>query len=75
MPTPFRKEVERLLRDGVLRLTVSSPILAQGLNLSATCILFHGLARNRAEKAGRVGRDRVVGVSPLSRIRCNSRRM
>lgn len=47
LPTPFRKEVERLLRDGVLRLTVSSPTLAQGLNLSATCILFHGLVRNR----------------------------
>jgi hypothetical protein len=47
LPTPFRKEIERLLRDGVLRLTVSSPTLAQGLNLSATCILFHGVVRNR----------------------------
>ena len=33
LPTPFRKEVERLLRDGVLKVTVSSPTLAQGLNL------------------------------------------
>ena len=47
LPAAFRKEVERLLRDGVLRLTVSSPTLAQGLNLSATCIIFHGLIRNR----------------------------
>ena len=47
LPTPFRKEVERLLREGVLRLTVSSPTLAQGLNLSATCILFHSVVRNR----------------------------
>ena len=48
LPTPFRKEIERLLRDGALRLTISSPTLAQGLNLSATCIIFYGLIRNRA---------------------------
>ncbi len=48
LPTAFRKEIERLLREGVLRLTVSSPTLAQGLNLSATCIIFHGLTRDRA---------------------------
>lgn len=47
LPTPFRKEVERLLRDGVLKVTVSSPTLAQGLNLSATTLIFHGLIRNR----------------------------
>ena len=47
LPTPFRKEVERLLRDGVLKVTVSSPTLAQGLNLSATTLIFHGLVRNR----------------------------
>ena len=29
----------------------------------------------RAEEAGRVGRDRVVGVSPSSHLRRNSRRM
>lgn len=49
LPTPFRKEIERLLRDGVLRVTVSSPTLAQGLNLSATTLIFHGLERNRQE--------------------------
>ncbi|MES2290306.1 MAG: DEAD/DEAH box helicase [Pseudomonadota bacterium] len=47
LPTQYRKEVERLLREGVLRLTVSSPTLAQGLNLSATSLLFHSLSRNR----------------------------
>ncbi|HKZ02361.1 MAG TPA: helicase-related protein, partial [Pyrinomonadaceae bacterium] len=47
LPTPFRKEVERLLRDGVLRATVSSPTLAQGLNLSATSVVLHGIIRNR----------------------------
>lgn len=47
LPTPYRKEVERLLRDGVLRVTVSSPTLAQGLNLTATSLVFHGVRRNR----------------------------
>lgn len=45
LPTPYRKEVERLLRDGVLKVTISSPTLAQGLNLSATSLVFHGLTR------------------------------
>jgi superfamily II DNA/RNA helicase len=47
LPSPYRKEVEKLLRDGILKVTVSSPTLAQGLNLSATCLLFHGLSRTR----------------------------
>ena len=34
LPTAYRKEVERLLRDGVLKVTISSPTLAQELNLS-----------------------------------------
>ncbi|WP_341668220.1 DEAD/DEAH box helicase [Alcaligenes sp. SDU_A2] len=46
LPTPFRKEIEKLLRDGVLRLTISSPTLAQGLNLSATSLVFHGHFRS-----------------------------
>lgn len=45
LPTPYRKEVERLLREGVLKVTISSPTLAQGLNLSATSLVFHGLTR------------------------------
>ncbi|MCT9811347.1 DEAD/DEAH box helicase [Acidovorax sp. Be4] len=46
LPTPFRKEVEKLLREGALRLTISSPTLAQGLNLSASSLVFHGHARD-----------------------------
>ena len=34
LPTPFRKELENLLRKGVLKITISSPTLAQGLNLT-----------------------------------------
>lgn len=47
LPTPYRKEVERLLREGVLRVTVSSPTLAQGLNLAATSLIFRGVRRGR----------------------------
>lgn len=46
LPTPFRKEMEKLLRDGVLTITVSSPTLAQGLNLSATTVIMHSLRRS-----------------------------
>ena len=41
LPTAYRKEIEKLLRNGVLKITVSSPTLAQGLNLSATSIVMH----------------------------------
>lgn len=47
LPTPYRKEVERLLREGVLSITVSSPTLAQGLNLAATALVFRGVRRGR----------------------------
>jgi superfamily II DNA/RNA helicase len=47
LPAPFRKEVEKLLRQGLLSLTVSSPTLAQGLNLSASALVMHSLWRNR----------------------------
>ncbi|MFO1320321.1 MAG: DEAD/DEAH box helicase [Burkholderiales bacterium] len=47
LPTPYRKEIEHLLREGVLRVTVSSPTLAQGLNLAATSLVFRGVRRGR----------------------------
>ena len=50
LPTPFRKEMERLLRDGVLKVTVSSPTLAQGLNLTATTIIMHAIEHYRDGK-------------------------
>lgn len=46
LPTAYRKEVEKLLREGVLKVTISSPTLAQGLNLSATAIVMHSLYRH-----------------------------
>lgn len=47
LPTAYRKEVERLLQRGVLKVTISSPTLAQGLNLSATVVIMHSLHRTR----------------------------
>lgn len=45
LPTAYRKEVERLLRENVLKVTISSPTLTQGLNLSATAVVMHSLHR------------------------------
>ena len=67
LPTAYRKEIERLLQDGVLRVTISSPTLAQGLNLSATALVMFSLHRNRKRieisefrnVAGRAGRAYV----------------
>lgn len=47
LPTPYRKEVERLLQQGILKITVSSPTLAQGLNLSASALIVHSIWRRR----------------------------
>ena len=47
LPGPFRREIERLLQLGQLKVTIASPTLAQGLNLSASAVLFHGLRRGR----------------------------
>jgi superfamily II DNA/RNA helicase len=46
LPTAYRKEIERLLCDSILKVTISSPTLAQGLNLSATAIIMHSLYRH-----------------------------
>jgi hypothetical protein len=45
LPTAYRKEVEDLLRSNILKVTISSPTLAQGLNLSATAVVMHSLHR------------------------------
>ena len=45
LPAAYRKEVESLLRSNILKVTISSPTLAQGLNLSATAVVMHSLYR------------------------------
>ena len=67
LPTAYRKEVERLLKDGILKVTISSPTLSQGLNLSATALVMYSLHRDgkRIENSefrnvtGRAGRAYV----------------
>lgn len=64
LPNPFLREVERLLNEGVLTVTVASPTLAQGLNLNAAVLLVPTLHRagtpltgeEFANVAGRAGR-------------------
>lgn len=64
LPNPFLREVERLLNDGILTVTVASPTLAQGLNLNAAVLLVPSLYRagmplsgeEFANVAGRAGR-------------------
>lgn len=48
LPRPFLSEVERLLRSGDCPLTIASPTLAQGLNLSASVLLVPSIWRNQA---------------------------
>lgn len=64
LPGPFLRELERLLNEGVIRVTVASPTLAQGLNLNAAVLLVPSLYRAAeplkgeefANVAGRAGR-------------------
>ncbi len=64
LPRPFLNEVERLLRAGDCHLTIASPTLAQGLNLSASVLIVPSIWRYQeiipaaefANVAGRAGR-------------------
>ena len=64
LPRAFLNEVEHWLRSGDCPLTISSPTLAQGLNLSASELLVPSIWRSRsvipsgefANVAGRAGR-------------------
>lgn len=64
LPRPFLRAVENLLKERLLKVTIASPTLAQGLNLSATTVLFASLKRGMgtiageefANVAGRAGR-------------------
>ena len=67
LPNPFLREIERLLNEGILAVTVASPTLAQGLNLNAAVLLVPSLYRASvplsgeefANVAGRAGRALV----------------
>ena len=64
LPSPFLRELEILLSDGVLKVIVASPTLSQGLDLNAAVLLVPALYRSGtlitgeefANVAGRAGR-------------------
>lgn len=64
LPSPFLREIERLLEKGVVKVIAASPTLAQGLNLNAAVLLVPYLVRagvkikgeEFANIAGRAGR-------------------
>lgn len=64
LPSPFLRELEALLSEGVLKVIVASPTLSQGLNLNAAVLLVPALYRagekikgeEFANVAGRAGR-------------------
>lgn len=64
LPSPFLRELEILLSEGVLKVIVASPTLSQGLNLNAAVLLVPALYRagklitgeEFANVAGRAGR-------------------
>lgn len=64
LPSPFLRELEVLLSEGVLKVIVASPTLSQGLNLNAAVLLVPTLYRagekikgeEFANVAGRAGR-------------------
>lgn len=64
LPSPFLRESEVLLSEGILKVIVASPTLSQGLNLNAAVLLVPALYRagklitgeEFANVAGRAGR-------------------
>jgi len=64
LPSPFLRELELLLSEGVLKVIVASPTLSQGLNINAAVLLVPTLYRSGekikgeefANVAGRAGR-------------------
>jgi hypothetical protein len=67
LPRPFLREIEKLLKDRLLSIAISSPTLAQGVDLSFEVLVFSSLWRNQkiipatefANAIGRVGRAHV----------------
>ena len=52
LPSPFLREVERLLASGAIKITAASPTLAQGINLNAAVLLVPYLVREGAPISG-----------------------
>ena len=59
LPSPFLREVERLLASGKIKVTATSPTLAQGLNLNAAVLLIPYLVR----QGDRISSEELANVS------------
>jgi hypothetical protein len=67
LPSPFLREIEKLLAAGAIQVTAASPTLTQGLNLNAAVLLTPYIVRSGstisgeefANVAGRAGRAYV----------------
>ena len=67
LPSPFLREIEKLLAKGTIQVTAASPTLTQGLNLNAAVLLTPYIVRSGtlisgeefANVAGRAGRAYV----------------
>lgn len=75
LPGPFRREMEALLHQKFLKVTIASPTLAQGLNLSASAVLFSSLYRHKellkgAEFANVIGRAGRAYVDTEGLVLC-----
>lgn len=64
LPRAFLRELDTLLGDGTLKVTIASPTLAQGLNLSAKCLLLHSF--NRFNSA--TGRQEPLTAEELANV-------
>jgi len=47
LPRPFLQAVERLIEQGICKIIIASPTLAQGLNLSVGVLIINSLYRNK----------------------------
>ena len=84
LPRPFLREIEKLLKDRLLSIAISSPTLAQGVDLSFEVLVFSSLWRNQkiipatefANAIGRVGRAHVDidGIYILPVLETDSRK-
>ena len=81
LPNPFRREIERLLSDDILTVTVASPTLAKGLNLNAAVLLVPNLYRagtmltgeEFANVAGRAGRAFIDVEGLVIHVMCEKK--
>jgi hypothetical protein len=63
LPRPVLSMIEELLAGRLISAVVASPTLAQGLNLSASCLLFHSTQRRFGPEAQDITPDEIANVA------------